>query len=95
LLYLELNKGKNPIMTWFEGAHFSSKCVRISWHHFDYRGFEFEEWIQIERKYLSDQHFRNLKNFLGMKKDRLVITMSKWCKTFGIPYKTQTWDTFY
>ena len=69
MLYLELNKGKNPLITWFEGAHFSSKCVRVSWHHFDYRGFEFEEWIQIDRKHLSDQHFRNLKNFLGRKKD--------------------------
>ena len=94
MLYLNLNKGKNQFITWFEGAHFSSKCVRVSWHHFDYLGVEFEEWITIKRKYLTGEAFFLFKLLLKSKPDKLIETVAGWCKTYGIPYKTETWDTF-
>ena len=95
MLYLNLNKGKNKFITWFEGAHFSSKCVRVSWHHFAHDGTEFENWITIKRKYLTDDLFDIFKRLLSKNPKHLIDTIARWCKTYGVPYKTQTWDTFY
>ena len=91
-----IDEGKNPIFCWSDTLSDDGK--KLTYHEYVYNTpdyMEFENWIDIENKWLNKSAFEYFSNYLKKIKrnqDRLK-KLKRFLESLKIPFKEGDWQT--
>ena len=93
--YQVIDEGKNQVFSWSDTLSDDGKKIRYHEYIYNTPCMEFENWIEVENKWLNKSTFKKLEIYLKSLKrhqDRLK-KMKKCLEEKNIPFEEGDWQT--